>query len=315
MAHEIEDDRFIAKDGAWHDRGLQNVVGLTVEQAIQQVHPELLVKVPMQGILEDGHTLEAPDCYGVYRSDGKFLAAVGGRFEVVQPIDDFARFQDLIDTGLVELTTAGVLLDGKKIFITAKVKDSCREIVKDDLVDLYFTLASGTCGNMNHRRFLAGERTVCANTLRIAERQGKANGTHKGYRHTKTIHAKLDQWIMDVKESLVDWEGSVQAYKAIAAKPIKSEAHLQSYIDSVFEVDRTEEVSSQTDNKVRHVLNLFHTGRGTELVEANYWKAYNAVTEYLTYDYGNSADTRQDSLMFGESSRISGRALDLAIRA
>lgn len=317
MAHDIEDNRFISTQNEWHDQGAQAVIGLSVEQAIAQVHPELLCHVPMQGFTE-GHTYPAPDCFGVYRvgpNGAKFLATVGDKHTITQPIDLIGDYQHLLDTGLVELQTAGLLQDGKKIFVTAKVKDSAREIVRNDVVDQYFTIATGLCGNMNHRMFSAAQRTVCANTLRVSLKQGENNGSMVAARNTRSIHEKRANWLEVVKRSLVDWDDTVRAYKAIAKKEIKDDRTIQAYVDQVFEVDRTKEVHAKTENKVRYVCDLFDNGRGTELVEANYWRAYNAVTEYLTHNHGHNADSRLDSLMFGESSKVSQRALSLAMSA
>lgn len=317
MAHEIEDNRYISTTNDWHNEGVQSVVGLTVEQAIKQVtRDETLVKLPLQGVLPDGLTLEAPESFGIYRTDGKYLGHCGPRFELVQIQDDFGRYQELADTGLIELTSAGLLDNGRKFFMTAKVKDSEREVVKNDRVDLYFTMAGGLCGNMTHRTFESAIKSVCANTVAIAQREGKKNGSFQWYKHTKGIHGKLDQWVVDVKQSLVNWDDTIQAYKAIAAKEVKSDKVLQAYVDQVFEVDRTKEVSTKLDNKVRYVCSLFDTQKGADLMTVpSYWKAYNAVTQYLTHDHGHNEDNRLDSLMFGESARVSKRALELAINA
>lgn len=315
MAHDIEGNRYIDTGKAWHDVGRQNVEGLSIEEAIQQVHPELLCLVQLQGVLDDGQTLEAPESYGVYRSDGKYLGHVGDRFELLQPIDTLRSYQALIDTGLVQLETAGLLCDGRKLFVTAKVKDSCREIVKGDVVDLYFTISSGLCGNMSHRMFSCAQRTVCANTLAVAERQGKNNGSMVVAKHTRSIHSKLDSWITKVEQSLCNWESTIEQYKAIAAKPVQSTAQIKSYFDQVFEVDRTTEVSTKTENKIDELMGLFESGKGADRVEATFWRGYNAVTEYLTHFHGHNEDTRLDALYFGESAKTSKRALALALEA
>lgn len=319
MAHDIEENRFASTKNEWHDRGLQNVKGLTIEQAVNQLFPdgEILAKVPMVGNVGDQY-FEAENAFGIYRvgkNSYKFLGQVMDRFEIVQPLDDFARYESLVDTGMIELQTAGLLNNGRKMFITAKVKDSAREIVKNDKVDLYFTMAAGLCGNMTHRTFSVGTRTVCANTLALATREARLNGSMAYYRHTKGIHDKLNDYFDDLKASLINWDKTTEAYRHLANKPIKNDLELTDYIEEVFQVDRSKEVHAKTENKVRYVFNLFDTQKGSELVEANYWKAYNAVTQYLTHDHGNTEDSRLDSLMFGESAKVNQRALQLALNA
>jgi hypothetical protein len=66
------------------------------------------------------------------------------------------------------------------------------------------------------------------------------------------------------------------------------------------------------------MIDNFEAGRGAqELPEVSrggtWWRAYNAVTEHLTYDRGRAEDSRLNSLWFGELVRINGRALQTAL--
>ena len=60
---------------------------------------------------------------------------------------------------------------------------------------------------------------------------------------------------------------------------------------------------------------LFEKGRGNDLpgVRGTWWAAYNAVSEYLTHERGRAADTRLDSLWFGQGANLNGRALSVAL--
>lgn len=58
-----------------------------------------------------------------------------------------------------------------------------------------------------------------------------------------------------------------------------------------------------------------HTGRGNDLpgVKGTAWAAYNAVTEYTTWERGNSQDARLEKVWLESGSGSQGAALPLAI--
>lgn len=289
---------------------LKDISGMSIPEAIEAVHPWLLVKVPLQGILPDGEVLEAPETYGIYRTDNKYLGHVGERQEIVQPINDFMRYQEAIDGGVIRLTRAGTISNGRSLIIQAEFCGHETEIGRGDSVKHGLTMYTGLAGNKTKGFSSFGGRLCCSNQLAWLKSQ-------EGLRlkHTKGIHDKLDNFFDCIVKEGESFQASIEAYRSIARKPIKSEKQIQTYVDAVFEVDRTEEVSTKLDNKVRYVTSLFDTQIGGELVEASYWKAYNAVTQYLTHDHGHNEDNRLDSLLFGESARVSQRALSLALNA
>ena len=63
------------------------------------------------------------------------------------------------------------------------------------------------------------------------------------------------------------------------------------------------------------ITNLFENGAGQHLKSAKgtMWGAYNAVTEYLTHEYGNSDDKRLYNNWFGSSLRTNDQALKVAL--
>ena len=63
------------------------------------------------------------------------------------------------------------------------------------------------------------------------------------------------------------------------------------------------------------VKKLFETGRGNQLrgVRGTLWAAYDAVTEYVSYERGEDRSRRVDGMWFGTGARITQRALDTAL--
>jgi hypothetical protein len=60
---------------------------------------------------------------------------------------------------------------------------------------------------------------------------------------------------------------------------------------------------------------LFEEGIGNDIdgVAGSLWAAYNAVTEFTTHHRGHSANSRLNSLWFGDSKKVNERALKAAM--
>lgn len=295
--------------------GMIDCEGMSIEETIANVFPEILVRVPLKGHPDNTTVLDAPDTFGVYRvgkDTYQYLGSVGKQHEIVQPIDDFMRYQKVIDDGSLKIVRAGVISKGRTLVIQAKFNGFSADIGPNDTVEHWVTLAAGLAGNRSYGISDFDRRLWCNNqlhALQVAIKEGLS------FRHTKGIHAKLEDWQVALESKKGNFEKTVEAYRAIAAKPIRNDKQIETYVDQVFEVDRTKEVSTKTENKIRYVCSLFDGQIEAEKVPASYWKVYNAVTQYLTHTHGHNEDNRLDSLLFGESARVSQRALQLAINA
>jgi len=73
-----------------------------------------------------------------------------------------------------------------------------------------------------------------------------------------------------------------------------------------------EEVKSKV---LGSIIPLFEKGRGNDMAEikGTYWAAYNAITEYLQYERGETNEGRMDQIWFGSSAQTSKRALDVGL--
>ncbi len=85
-------------------------------------------------------------------------------------------------------------------------------------------------------------------------------------------------------------------------------------------MQQREEMERETHEKLGAslldaVLNNFEAGRSADVpgFRNNYWGAYNAVTEFLTYNQGRSAENRLDNNWFGTGAALNESALDIAL--
>ena len=50
-----------------------------------------------------------------------------------------------------------------------------------------------------------------------------------------------------------------------------------------------------------------------KVVKGTYWAAYQAVTEYLSHEYGRTAESRYNALWFHHSQKMNRLALEIAV--
>ena len=120
----------------------------------------------------------------VRSSDNKVLGVVSNKYRIVQNADAFA-FTDALIGGDVRYETAGSLLDGKKIWLLAKLPDS--EICGDK-TEPYVCFSNTHDGSGAVRVCMTPVRVVCNNTLNLALDTAQRAWS---VRHVGDINSKL----------------------------------------------------------------------------------------------------------------------------
>ena len=92
-------------------------------------------------------------------------------------------------------------------------------------------------------------------------------------------------------------------------------ATLEKYVSVIFQkeedIEEGKELRASTIEKIEY---LFENGKGHELGSGTVWNAYNAVTEYLTWEKGRTTDNRLHSLWFGADVNTNQKAFDAALQ-
>jgi phage/plasmid-like protein (TIGR03299 family) len=276
----------------------------------------------------------------VRQSDRSILGTVGKLWEPVQNEKAFAPFDPFLKAGLATVETAGSLRGGRRVWMLARIARPDAVIVPkaDDRVAKYILVAIGHDGKMAFHMGITPTRVVCQNTLSLSLGEGRSNfirlphlsGANKAI---EQVGAVIDQVDASIEES-------AKLFRALAGRKIRSEAVLRKYIEAVFprkeakvdgavllggllakskgngsktlgdHGDATKETKSHLHEAVAA---LFQYGKGNDLpgVKGTAWAAYNAVTEYLTWNRGQSADSRLDNLWFKDAA-TPVRALEAA---
>src|SRR5262245_20592964 len=245
-------------------------------------------------------------------SDSRVLGVVGPRYAPLQNKDAFGWFQPFLDAREAALHTAGSLRSGSRIWVLAKLNRDPVVIAEGDEVEKYLLLSHGHDGSLAIRCGFCGIRVVCANTLAMAH--GSDASKLIRVKHTKALTENLANIREVMNLANQQFETSAEQYRLLARKSI-NQADLTKYVKKVLKVDDAEEVGTRTKNTIAEIIGLCESSRGNDLssVSGTYWSSYNGVTAWLSYNRGRNADSRLNSLWFGDSANLNRHALETAL--
>jgi phage/plasmid-like protein (TIGR03299 family) len=243
------------------------------------------------------------------RQDTKeILGVVGPGYTPYQNSDFAALFNPLIDGGIADIETCGSLYNGRRVWFLAKFRGADMEIEKGDKVARYLMGSHGHDGTFAMRFGPTAVRIVCANTLAMSLGEG---GKIRCL-HTKNLGDNLEVLRDGIAATQEHFELTAEQYRSLSQRGV-SRADLREYARIIVEAeqDETQWTASQRA-KIGKIIGAAVEGRGNN--GRTFWSAFNGVTEYLTWEKGRTADTRLDSLWFGDSAKVNQQALDLALQ-
>jgi len=326
MAHELD----FTKDGKarmvffdetpWHRFGQQLTEDelYDTEAAIKKGYMDFECEKVRLATMDEHKT--PTDCYVIRRTDtGAILNSsnsVGPDFTILPNRDAFNWFKPFLETKEACLHTAGVLRNGSRIWILAKLNRKPMEVAKNDFVEKFILLSHAHDGTLAARAGFTPVRVVCANTLSMA--QGLSSSELIRVRHTKNIKANLDAVRDVINAANASFEATAEQYRQLVKREI-NQKDVEKYVKIVFKIDENYKDAmskpGRTTKRIEEILELFETGKGNNLpgVRGTMWAAYNAVTEYLSYSRGNTSESRVDSLWYGVNASTNRRAFDTAL--
>lgn len=257
------------------------------------------------------------------------LGIVGPNYTPVQNSDSFNFFQPFIDNGLACFESAGIIGEGERTWVQAKISDPDSEQVithqedgTPDICQGYALLSNAHDGSMSVRVGFVFRRVFCENSLNLALRD-KASKLIK-VTHSAKVIENLDKLRETMDLANKQFIATAEVYRELAKRQINAE-DLKKFVKVVFSVEKLEEqfnesgdldveINEERKSRIIDSLeNLFYNGKGNQ--GKTLWDAYNAVTEYNLYERGNSnttPDYRLNATWFGDARRINERALKLA---
>lgn len=299
----------------WHGKGTKLNNPATAEEAIVAGGLDWEVyKSPLYYSI-NGEMLTVPNKSVTVRSDNnKSLGVVGDRYSVLQNKNAFSFFDAIVGEKAAMYHTAGVLGEGERIWLLAKVPGHIR-VVGDDIVEKFMLLTNSHEGTSSVQVMMTPIRVVCQNTLNAAI---NSNTNVVKLRHTQSIGMKIE----DVRYNLNMISGYYSQFEELSQRMANIELNktqFEEYIKSIGIVtpDEDKKLSTRAENILNEVTKLFEHGRGNDMtgVKGTLWGAYNAVTEYADYvRVSRNESNRAKSILFGSGAQLKQRAWDNASR-
>ena len=310
MSANFETGLFNSGIPAWHKLGTVINRNVTTSEAMKLSGLDWTVKTePLQTLQNERVTHQAIR----RQSDQTILGEVGPNYQPLQNLEAFKFFDKFLDTREAMIESCGSLDSGKKVWILAKLNAAPIEVVKNDIINKYLLLSNSHDGTLAVRTGFTPIRVVCSNTLSAAINSNQSQLIR--LKHTKNIVSSLDAVGSIINAYNAQFEATENEYKYLASKDINA-ADLKKYVKLVFYpipklTDRQESRLKEIENDISK---LFQVGRGTDIAKPTYWRAYNAVNEYLL-DYTRAKDdeSRLHSMWFGGLFTKNQEALKVAL--
>ncbi len=307
MAHQIEEMMYVGAT-PWHNLGNRFVEApKTLEEAM--VAAGLNWTVSTQKLFLD-NGMQAPAMATVRDSDKSILGVVGMGYKPLQNKNAFDFFNPFIESGAATIETAGSLMQGKRVWVQAKITSDVDVVKGNDIIERYILLSNSHDGTMAVRAGFVPRRVVCQNTLTMAINDSASQLIR--IKHSQKVEENLEAVgkIMNLANNA--FETTLEQYRFLANKQINSK-DLEKYIKIVFKLDEDKEDSGK--RLISNIIPLFEKGRGNDMAEikGTYWSAYNSISEYLQYQKGNDEQIRLNNLWFGTSKTTLENALKVAV--
>ena len=307
MAHEVEQMMYVGAT-PWHNLGNRFIEApKTLEEAMVAAGLDWTVSTK-KIYLDDGRSV--PAMATVRDSDSSILGVVGTNYKPLQNKNAFDFFNPFVESGMAQIETAGSLMQGKRVWVQAKITSDVDVVKGNDIIERYILLSNSHDGTMAVRAGFTPVRTVCANTLAMAHNSGESQLIR--IKHSQKVEENLAAVgrIMNLANNA--FETTLEQYRFLANKDINSK-DLEKYVKLVFKLDEDNDNSGK--RLLSNIVPLFEKGRGNDMseIKGTWWAAYQGISEYLQYYKGSDEQSRLNNLWFGQSKTILERGLEVAM--
>jgi len=313
VAHNINDGRMFVNGKCWHNEGVRVDTNLTSAEAIvtAKLNVPVITKPVYAEVNGQFFPIEGKNCT-MRQDNNAVLGVVGDRYKVLQNVEAFSFFDDVVKTGDAIYHSAGMLGKGERIWILAKLpKDLI--VFRDDVVEKYLLLTNSHDGTSTIKMYFTPIRVVCQNTLNASLKNSKDGIS---IRHTTNMKFKIEE-ARKVLGLALDFYGDFEINAIKMTKKTLSENEISSYYDKVLKIDDMENASTRVLNQKEELISLQKNGKGNNIdgLKNTVWTAYNAVTEYIDhYRTVKGGDVnRINSVVFGSGAKMKETALEKAL--
>ncbi len=260
----------------------------------------------------------AHNTFATLRTDNnKILGIVGRTYTPLQNSEAFQFFDSIVGEGKAIYHTAGALLEGKVVWILAKLPGEIK-VTNDDITEKYLLLSNSHDASSAVQIKFTPIRVLCNNTLSIAF----ADQQYLSVYHQKDIKARLNdvpKILNIVNKRYLEIE---ESFKALLNKQM-TDITLEKYLLNVFPdpVNRKDEklfeyqLEKAKANR-EWAKYFFENGVGNNLsgVKGSLWAVYNGVTELVDHKITKqSQDRKLNTIWLGDGAVLKCKAYKLAV--
>lgn len=292
MSHGFtsSDTMFSVRQVPWHGIGQVVEEAPTAKEAIKLAGLDWTVgkyQLECKGKVIDGK-------YGILRDDTEeFLGGpVSEQYKEVQNSEAFEFLDNLVGKGL-HYETAGSILGGRKVFITAKMDEVLR--IGDDKIDTYLLLSNGHTGIDSLQCAITPVRVVCQNTLQLAMKKFK--------RKWAIVHSqRLEERISQARKAL-ELTGEYMLNFCELGERLIDKKITEDQADKVFEIAYKYEEGKTTNlATLRRKMDQFWGAMEVDDLKpysGTAWQVINAISDIETHQKGWSSDRKMDACIEG----------------
>jgi phage/plasmid-like protein (TIGR03299 family) len=319
MAHEIEGNKFVGTEVAWHAVGTVIDHPMTAEEAIELCGADTYNELQPIYIKNPGDfkTIEISGKKAVVRVDDlKVLGVVNDGYKIIQNRDCFGFMDGIIGEGQAVYETAGVIRGGTRLFLTVKLDGAMQ--IGPDQVDKYILLSSSHDGSMALRVFWTPVRTVCANTLRLAVKGFRESENGISVRHTQNYQNKITEARRVLALTDAYYKYMEDSFNRMLDEEM-TKTDFNAFVEKLFpEVKEGEKESTKQKNNKEAIRKLFKGGKGHSEIDGTKWAAFNAVSEFADHHKtiracGDNSinEARFESVIWGSAQTFKQHAYDI----
>jgi phage/plasmid-like protein (TIGR03299 family) len=321
MSHEIatkdgQHSTFhVAREGApWHQLGVALDEPATAAEAIRQIHADFdVIGLPLYAHGAPGGPIEVPShVLNVRGDDFRPLGVVSPSYKVIQNRSAFSFLDAVAGDSELRYHTAGMLGDGERIWMLARLTGDIRVGRTDDVIERYLLLFNSHDGSSALRCLWSPIRVVCANTVSAALRQGE--GTGITIRHTGEITRKVEeaQRVLGLASKFFKAFGEGAD---LLAGHTPTKAQLDTYFATLYPDPEKGDAAKAKATRMT-LWGLFEQGMGQDMpgIKGTSWAALQAVTELVDHHVGTDMRRRLESSWWGDGQKVKIRAFDEAIK-
>ena len=239
------------------------------------------------------------------------LGLVSRRYVPLQNSEAFDFFDPIVRDHKAYFETAGVLKQGERVWVLAKMPGTI-EVVRGDDCSKYLLLSNTHDGNGSVIVKFTSIRVVCQNTLMLSLKDGTRSYT---VRHSMLMQDKLKNISELLALSQRVFEEADFLFKMMARFEMIGN-RMDDYLEAVIPRGHLKNKTDHSPKSWDDIKELYESRKDLQIqgVKGTLWAAYNAITTYEDYKKSreDNRDQRLDRSWFGSGAEIKLRALEKA---